>query len=131
MPFGTRAEPLGFTIRGSRSVYFAGDTELFDGMSALGPVDVALLPIWGWGPGLGGGGHMDPREAAEAAHRLGASVAIPIHWGTYFPAHHGLRRLPVFIDTPPAEFLSHMAETAPEIEARVLRPGEETVLSPG
>jgi L-ascorbate metabolism protein UlaG (beta-lactamase superfamily) len=130
LPFGARAEPLGFTIRGSCSVYFAGDTELFDGMSELAPVDVALLPIWGWGPGLGAGGHMDPREAAEAARLLGASVVVPIHWGTYFPAHHGLRRLPAFIEAPAAEFVSLMAEAAPEAEVRVLRPGEETVLSP-
>jgi L-ascorbate metabolism protein UlaG (beta-lactamase superfamily) len=134
-PFGARAEPVGFLIRGSRSVYFAGDTEVFEDMSSLGPVDVALLPIWGWGPALGGGGHMDPREAAEAARLLGASVAIPIHWGTYFPAHRGLRRLPAFVDAPAAEFASRMAEAAPKTEARVLRPGEETVLqaegSPG
>ncbi len=129
MPFGARAEPLGFTIRGSRSVYFAGDTELFDGMSELGPVDVALLPIWGWGPALGGGGHMDPREAAEAAKLLQASLVVPIHWGTYFPTHHGLRRLPAFIDAPAAEFVVHMAETAPGVEVRVLQPGEETVFS--
>jgi L-ascorbate metabolism protein UlaG (beta-lactamase superfamily) len=126
MPFGARAEPLGFTIRGSRSVYFAGDTELFDGMSELGPVDVALLPIWGWGPGLGGGGHMDPREAAEAARLLQPSLVVPIHWGTYFPAHHGLRRLPAFIEAPAAQFVAHMAETAPGAEVRVLQPGEET-----
>jgi L-ascorbate metabolism protein UlaG (beta-lactamase superfamily) len=129
IPFGARAEPLGYTIRGSRSVYFAGDTEVFDGMAALGPVDVALLPIWGWGPGLGGGGHMNPSEAAEAARLLEASIVVPIHWGTYFPAHHGLRRLPAFIEAPAAEFAARMAETAPGIEVRVLRPGEETVLA--
>ena len=36
-----------------RSVYFAGDTDLFDEMSEIGPVDVALLPVWGWGPSVG------------------------------------------------------------------------------
>ena len=128
MPFGVRADPLGFVMRGSRSMYFAGDTEVFEDMVSLGPVDVALLPIWGWGPALGGGGHMDPQEAAEAARLLGASIAIPIHWGTYFPVHHGLRRLPAFIDAPPAEFATHMAKTAPETEVRVLRPGDETTL---
>ena len=128
MPFGVRADPLGFVIRGSRSVYFAGDTEVFEEMSSLGPVDVALLPIWGWGPALGGSGHMNPQEAAEAARLLAASIAIPIHWGTYFPVHLGLRRLPEFIDAPATEFASHMAATAPETEVRVLRPGEETEL---
>ena len=44
---------LGYVVSGSKSVYFAGDTDLFDEMAELGPVDVALVPIWGWGPGLG------------------------------------------------------------------------------
>jgi L-ascorbate metabolism protein UlaG (beta-lactamase superfamily) len=71
---------------------------------------------------------MDPREAADAARLVGASVVVPIHWGTYFPAHHGLRRLPAFIDAPAVEFAARMAEIAPAVEVRVLRPGEETVL---
>jgi L-ascorbate metabolism protein UlaG (beta-lactamase superfamily) len=126
LPFGVRADPLGFVVQGSRSVYFAGDTEVFEEMSSFGPVDVALLPIWGWGPGTGSGGHMDPAEATEAARLLQPSVAIPIHWGTYFPVHHGVRRLPAFIDAPAAEFASHMATKVPETEVRVLRPGDET-----
>ena len=41
-------------------VYFAGDTDLFDEMEELrGKVDVALLPIGGWGPTIGDG-HLDP-----------------------------------------------------------------------
>jgi L-ascorbate metabolism protein UlaG (beta-lactamase superfamily) len=127
MPFGLRAEPMGHVIEGSRSVYFAGDTDVFDGMAALAPVDVALVPIWGWGPSLGTG-HMNPRSAAEAARLLRASVAVPIHWGTYFPAHTGLRGTPAFVDEPAAQFESHLREIAPEIEARILRPGEETVV---
>ena len=73
---------------GGRSVYFAGDTDVFEEMADLAPVDVALLPIWGWGPSMGPG-HMDPARAAEAARLLDARVAIPIHWGTYFPIHLG------------------------------------------
>ena len=30
-----------------------------------GPLDLALLPVWGWGPSLGPG-HMDPEQAARA-----------------------------------------------------------------
>ncbi len=55
-----------------------------------GRVDVALLPVGGWGIGLGRG-HMDPLEAAEAAARICPTVATPIHWGTLYPL--GLRRL--------------------------------------
>jgi len=128
VPFGVRADPLGYVIDGPRSVYFAGDTELFDAMSELAPVDVALLPIWGWGPSLGGGGHMNPDDAAQAAVLVRASTVVPIHWGTYFPLHSGLRKAPPFIDGPAEEFVARMATTAPEVEVRVLRPGEEAVL---
>ena len=82
-PFGPRAAPVGFVARGSSSVYFAGDTDLFDEMSDLaGSIDLALLPIWGWGSSLGPG-HLDPDRAAEAAEMVAAGVTVPIHWGTY------------------------------------------------
>ena len=123
-PFGASAEALGYVISGSRSVYFAGDTDLFDGMDELGEVDVGLIPIWGWGPSLGKGGHLDPKGAAEAVRRIAPKVAIPIHWGTYFPLHLGLRGLPAFLDLPPAEFVAAVGEVAPEVTVRVLRPGE-------
>ena len=126
LPFGIKADPLGFLIEGGgRTIYFAGDTDIFDGMAELGPVYVALLPIWGWGPTMGPG-HMDPVRAAQAAALLGARVAIPIHWGTYYPIHLGLRGAPGFLDTPPAIFEQALREYAPGTELRVLRPGETT-----
>ena len=82
-----------------RRVYFAGDTDIFDGMADLAPVDVALLPIWGWGPTMGPG-HMDPARAAQAAALLQARLAIPIHWGTYYPIHLGLQGPPGFSRRP-------------------------------
>jgi L-ascorbate metabolism protein UlaG (beta-lactamase superfamily) len=124
MPFGASADPVGYVISGSSSIYFAGDTDLFDGMSALGPVDLGLIPIWGWGPGLGGG-HLDPARAAEAAARIRPRLVVPIHWGTYFPLHLGLRKQPAFIDVPPLEFVAAMKETAPDVDVKVLRPGED------
>jgi L-ascorbate metabolism protein UlaG (beta-lactamase superfamily) len=127
MPFGRRAEPMGYVIDGSCSVYFAGDTELFDGMASLGPIDIALVPISGWGPHLGPG-HLDARDAAEAVRRTGASAAIPIHWGTYFPLHTALRGRPAFLAKPAEEFEARMREIAPDVDVRILRPGEETVV---
>ena len=47
---------------------------------------------------------MDPGRAAEAAALLGARLAIPIHWGTYYPVHLGLRGPPGFLQTPPPLF---------------------------
>jgi L-ascorbate metabolism protein UlaG (beta-lactamase superfamily) len=127
LPFGASADPLGYVISGSSSIYFAGDTDLFEGMSELGAVDLGLIPIWGWGPGLGGG-HLDPARAAEAAARIRPRLVVPIHWGTYFPLHLGLRKRPAFMDVPPLEFLAAMKEKAPEVEVNVLRPGEDLEL---
>ena len=51
--FGPTAECLGYLIDGTHNVYFAGDTDLFPEMADLVEhLDVALLPIWGWGPSL-------------------------------------------------------------------------------
>src|SRR5262249_40402793 len=50
------SEAVGFVVSGTRRAYFAGDTDLFDGMADLsGGLDLALLPVWGWGPTLGAG----------------------------------------------------------------------------
>jgi L-ascorbate metabolism protein UlaG (beta-lactamase superfamily) len=124
-PFGASADPVGYVVSGSSAIYFAGDTDLFDGMAELGPVDVGLIPIWGWGPGLGGG-HLDPERAAEAVARIRPNIVIPIHWGTYFPIHLGLTGKPRFVDLPPLQFAAALKEHAPDVELRVLRLGEET-----
>ncbi len=48
-----------------RRIYFAGDTAIYPEMADIADLDLALVPVWGWGPNLRGG-HMDPRMAAEA-----------------------------------------------------------------
>lgn len=123
-PFGRPVEALGYEIRGGGArIYFAGDTDLFPGMAALTGVDVALLPIGGWGGNEMGEGHLDPERAAEAAALIGPRVAIPIHWGTFLRAD--LHRRDRDLHGPPAEeFRARMAELAPETEIRVLDPGE-------
>jgi L-ascorbate metabolism protein UlaG (beta-lactamase superfamily) len=125
--WGRAAQTLGFVIAGGgRRVYFAGDTELYDGMAELGPLDVALLPVWGWGPSLGHG-HLDPAAAARALTLLRPDAAVPIHWGTFYPL--GLRRLrPRPLSRPPLEFARRAAELAPEVKVRVLEPGEMMAL---
>ena len=129
-PFGVSADPVGYVIAGSKTVYFAGDTDLFEEMSGLGPVDVGLIPIWGWGPALGrGGGHLDPARAAEAVARIRPGLVVPIHWGTYFPIHLGLMGRPGFVDVPPVEFLAALKEKAPEIRAEILQPGQSLELT--
>ena len=124
-----RAAALGFAVVGSQRLYFAGDTALFPEMDGLVPgLDVALVPIWGWGPTLGRGQHLDPSEAAEALRLLRPRIAIPIHWGTYRPAHLGLRVLPDFLTDPAARFVEDAAVAAPDVDVRVLRPGEHVQL---
>ena len=60
-------------------------------MEALrGRVELALLPIWGWGPSLGPG-HLDPEEAARVVALVEPQVVVPIHWGTYLPIGVGKR----------------------------------------
>ena len=81
---GPQAEAVGYLMTGSSSVYFAGDTDLFAGMADLRGetgIDVALLPVSGWGLTLGDG-HMGAVEAAEAVALLRPRLAVPVHWGT-------------------------------------------------
>src|SRR5215216_3178303 len=64
---GTEVAALGYLIRGSHRIYFAGDTDLFEGMATLSAgLDVALVPIWGWGPSVGPG-HLEPRRRGAPA----------------------------------------------------------------
>jgi L-ascorbate metabolism protein UlaG (beta-lactamase superfamily) len=127
--FERHSEAVGFLLAGrQRRIYFAGDTDLFDGMEELAPgLDLALLPIWGWGPSIGPG-HLDPERAARAAALLSPRIAVPIHWGTLYPL--GLARFrPGPLRSPPREFAAWMRDLAPQVEARVLAPGEATSLS--
>jgi len=112
---------LGYVVRsGSTAVYFAGDTGLFAGMADLTAIDVALVPVAGWGPRLGPG-HLGPREAAEATAMIAPAVAIPVHWGT-------LERIGMRTeggrDRPAREFAEHLAELAPDVRSELLHPGE-------
>ena len=123
-PGGRRRAAIGYLLEASTSVYFAGDTDLYPGMRELtGRVDVAALPIWGWGP-RAGRGHLDPERAAEAAAVIRPRVVIPIHWGTLSVIWGGdgdrFR--------PARAFAEALARIAPDVEARVLAPGERTSL---
>lgn len=122
-PFGPAGPAMGCVVAGSRKIYFPGDTDLFADMGALaGTLDVALLPVWGWGPTIGEG-HLTPVRAAAVAAILRPRLAIPIHWGTFYPA--GMRRVaPRPFDEPGREFEAAAAQLAPDVRVRVLAPGE-------
>ena len=120
-PFSLDRPAVGYLVSGSARIWFAGDTDLFDGMSAFAPgLDVALLPIAGWGARLPAG-HLDPRSAAEALRLLRPRVAIPIHWGTY--RHFGLGRDEELLRAPAEAFAEHAAELAPDVRVELLPVG--------
>ena len=126
-PLGRSIDALGYAIRSSeRAIYFAGDTDLFDEMSELGPIDVALLPIGGWGPRVGSG-HLNPERAAEAAARIKPRVVVPIHWGTYLRAGLDKTR-PELLRRYPEDLARELAGRAPGVELQVLEPGESLEL---
>lgn len=116
------SDPLGFVIDvdGHRT-YFAGDTDLFDAMADLGHIDLALLPIWGWGPTIGIG-HLDPERAVEATSIIRPGLVVPVHWGTFAPEN--LRRKPpAWLSSPAARFEAALAEHDEDLRALVLPPG--------
>jgi len=84
------------------NLFFGGDTGFGDGRwpaeaATHGPIRLALLPIGAFRflPGqMASGSHMGPVDAVEVYRRLGASHAIPIHWGTFRLSFEGY-------DTPP------------------------------
>ena len=128
-PGAPRAKPVGYLVEGGRRVYFAGDTGPYPEMpNLLEGVDLALLPVWTWGPHLGPG-HLGPRSAAEVARAIGAAAVIPIHWGTLYPRH--LHRVwGRALNEPGPRFEAHLRRLAPSIDARVLQPGDTAVLFP-
>lgn len=129
-PRGARAHAIGFAVRGSQGCYFAGDTDLYTEMRELaGTVDLALLPVSGWGPTLGPG-HLDPERAARAAMLIEPRVAVPIHWGTIALPSAARRFGPRDQWAAPRLFARVTAERAPAVEVRLLAPGERTDLQP-
>jgi L-ascorbate metabolism protein UlaG (beta-lactamase superfamily) len=121
---GPRA--LGYLISGTQRIYFAGDTDIFPRMSSFPELDLALLPVWGWGRHLGPG-HLDPIRAAQALTLLRPRLAIPIHWGTLRSI--SLRRPRGPVPTEPArEFAHEAARLAPDTQVLVLAPGEAAVV---
>lgn len=106
-------------------VWFAGDTALFADMAVFAPVDLAVVPIGGWGPSLDPVEHMGPEHAAEAARLTRARNVVPMHYSTFWPT--GLRHVHPssfqhFFVEPAARFRT--AVSATDAEAWILPVGE-------
>ena len=129
-PGAARAEPHGYLLDAGPRIWFCGDTgRLPADLRPSGSIDLALMPVWTWGPHRGPG-HLGPRSAAEMLRDVGATVAVPIHWGTLYPRRlHRLWRTP--LTEPGDRFARHAANLAPRADVRVLRPGDSTTISLG
>jgi L-ascorbate metabolism protein UlaG (beta-lactamase superfamily) len=128
-PAAPTTATVGYLIEGPGriGIYFAGDTSRFDGLRNLaGRVDLALLPIGTWGPHMTPG-HLSPRSAAQVARDIGARVAVPIHWGTLYPA--GAHRiLGERLTGPGVRFEAWSRLLAPGLDVRPLQPGDATTV---
>ena len=102
-------EPCGFIIRleDRRTIYYAGDTDLFGDMRLIGEIyrpEIAFLPI-------GDRFTMGPEGAARACALLGVKQVVPMHFGTF----------PLLTGTP-EQLEHHLAGSG--IEVLKLKPGE-------
>jgi L-ascorbate metabolism protein UlaG (beta-lactamase superfamily) len=123
----TRARAVGYMVAGSGTTYFAGDTAAFPDMAKLHPhLDVALVPVGGWGPWLRGQ-HLDPAAAAACLQMLRPRIAVPIHYGTFWPYGMGRVRPQAFFE-PGQQFAACARTKAPAVDVRILSPGSSTAL---
>lgn len=124
-PLGRTMPAVGYVVSTpSRSIYFAGDTDLFEGMRELrGRIDVALLPVAGWGPRVGAG-HLDAARAARAVELIAPEIVVPIHWGTFAAPLYRIRDL----GEPPRELARLVSRRSPGSQVAVLEPGESLKL---
>jgi len=125
-PLARRTPSNGYIISGSRDVYFAGDTGLFEGMTDLwhDEIDVALLPIAGLGPWMPEFKHLSPRHAVRAMQLLQPRLVVPIHWGTYhLPGTVIMRMRPDVHRRAPFVFMREAEALHPAIRTVLLDPG--------
>ena len=129
MPFGPAAPAVGYVLEGDERVYFAGDTDIFPGMADLADdLDLAILPIGGWGPTLRSG-HMNPTTAAAALRLLKPRTAVAVHWGTLWPVGMGRVRRHRFEESGD-RFIEEAHITAPEVTIPFLLPGDSFEVPP-
>lgn len=88
-----------------KTVYFAGDTDVFGDMALIGRLyapDLAVLPI-------GDFYTMGPKQAALALELLGTTRCLPCHYGTF----------PPLVGTP-----AELKKLAPKVTIEDIEPGQ-------
>ncbi len=119
------SETVGYVVeRSDRRCYLAGDTDLFEGMSGLGRIDLAAIPIAGWWKTLGPG-HLDAESAAEAVERVDPARVVPVHWGTYAPEELGLHS--GWLSDPGGRFVAALEARGLADRLIKLEPGQSAV----
>lgn len=117
-----------FTIQSaSQTIYFSGDTAYgshFKEAAELFPsIDIAIMGVGAYKPSwLMKYVHLSPEEAVQASNDLGASLFIPMHYGTFDLS-----------DEPPGEpvskLLSLKSNETLQAELKIVNPGEVFQLS--
>jgi N-acyl-phosphatidylethanolamine-hydrolysing phospholipase D len=107
---------------GTKRMFFAGDTGYYPGLleigRRLGPFGVAALPIGGYSDyRVHHPNHLNPEEAVQLFEGLGATLMVPMHWGTF-----DLNREP--FNEPPDRLLSAALRRGLEERIAILSPGE-------
>ncbi len=111
----TAGDPSGYivTLEDGKTIYYAGDTGLFNTMKDFGElydIDLAILPT-------GSVFTMDSQQAAHALKLLGPKYAVPMHFGT-FP----------ILEQDGNKFKELAQKNAPGVEVLVLEPGSSCKL---
>lgn len=124
--FGPSAEPIGFLVQSTVSVYFAGNTKAYAEMADLrGRVDVALVSVADC-HSVRSHDQFTPEEAAATVALINPEVAVPIHWGTL--SLGGVPSAPSQRCAPAREFAVHVRRYAPRVRICVLQPTQRIVL---
>ena len=118
----------GYMLQGEKTLYFPGDTDIFPQMTELAnyDIDLALIPIWGWGPTLGAG-HLDPEGAAKVVAMIHPKHVIPIHWASFRPIGPIWEMLS-YLHTPGPKFSYYVKQMAPKTQIHFLEPGQTFVV---
>ncbi len=131
-PAAHKVPEITFVIQANgATVYFGGDTRLIPELEELPKrfpsVQLALLAVNGLRV-LGEQVVMNAEQAAEFAGRIGAEVAVPIHY-----RFHGSWFTDTFIlsyDGTPERFVSAIKARAPAAAGMILEPGQVLRLAP-
>ena len=81
----------GFSLKGSQSIYYSGDTGLFPGFKEigerLGPFDMTMIEVGAYNRNWPDW-HLGPEQAVLAHQWVKGKRFLPLHWGLFNLAQH-------------------------------------------